>query len=357
MVRYWRRTRDRGWQRRAAVNAVGAVRDRARDADRDRDEVHGGRLGGDRRDPAAWSSAFYADAAPLPPRRPAAARRRERRRGGAARDEPGRALRRVDRRSRCARRSGTRDGSRATASARSPSPGRRTDPGLRARFRDLTNMRPDLEVLPAPRRTRRVGDRLPLGAAARRVAVRDRHRPRAVHAAVGRLGAAAPHRVQAQAAAAGRDGSGADERAGARRNAGESPPARAVCRILVSGAHAATMRAVHYARHARPRGHEGRVLRVRRRRARRACAAEWQKRAIPADLEIDEAPFRDIGEPLLRHLREITADPEAVAVVVMPELVFRGWRRLLHNQRALYVKRLLLFEPRVILVTVPYRLN
>jgi len=35
------------------------------------------------------------------------------------------------------------------------------------------------------------------------------------------------------------------------------------------------------------------------------------------------------------------------------------WRRarLLHNQRALYVKRLLLFEPRVILASVPYRLD
>ena len=41
----------------------------------------------------------------------------------------------------------------------------------------------------------------------------------------------------------------------------------------------------------------------------------------------------------------------------MPELVFRGWRRLLHNQRAFYVKRVLLFEPRVILAVVPYRLN
>ena len=34
-------------------------------------------------------------------------------------------------------------------------------------------------------------------------------------------------------------------------------------------------------------------------------------------------------------------------LVLMPELVVRGWRRLLHNQRALYVKRLLLFEPLV----------
>ena len=40
----------------------------------------------------------------------------------------------------------------------------------------------------------------------------------------------------------------------------------------------------------------------------------------------------------------------------MPELVVRGASRVLHNQRALYLKRLLLFEPRVILVSVPYQL-
>jgi hypothetical protein len=43
-------------------------------------------------------------------------------------------------------------------------------------------------------------------------------------------------------------------------------------------------------------------------------------------------------------------------VVVMPELVVRGPSRLLHNQRALYLKRLLLFEPRVILTSVPFQL-
>ena len=62
------------------------------------------------------------------------------------------------------------------------------------------------------------------------------------------------------------------------------------------------------------------------------------------------------GKPLLAYLRRITADPHAVAVVVMPELVARGTDRLLHNQRALYLKRLLLFEPRVILTSVPYQL-
>jgi hypothetical protein len=54
---------------------------------------------------------------------------------------------------------------------------------------------------------------------------------------------------------------------------------------------------------------------------------------------------------------KITADRDTVAVVVMPELIFTGLQRLLHNQRALYVKRLLHFEPHVILTTVPYRLT
>ena len=41
----------------------------------------------------------------------------------------------------------------------------------------------------------------------------------------------------------------------------------------------------------------------------------------------------------------------------MPELVFGGMSRALHNQPALYIKRLLLFEPGVILASVPYRLD
>jgi hypothetical protein len=41
----------------------------------------------------------------------------------------------------------------------------------------------------------------------------------------------------------------------------------------------------------------------------------------------------------------------------MPELIFSGAACLLHNQRALYIKRVLLFESRVILASVPYRLD
>jgi hypothetical protein len=85
--------------------------------------------------------------------------------------------------------------------------------------------------------------------------------------------------------------------------------------------------------------------------------AEWAARPMGIPLEIEEAHYRDLGDPLRRYLRRITAEPGTVAVVVMPELIFSGPQRLLHNQRALYVKRLLLFEPRVILTSVPYRLS
>ena len=74
-------------------------------------------------------------------------------------------------------------------------------------------------------------------------------------------------------------------------------------------------------------------------------------------IETCEAPYRDIGEPLLRYVRTLTDDPDVAVNVVMPELVLHGWRRALHNQRALYIKRLLLFEPQVLLSSVPYHVR
>jgi amino acid transporter len=132
-------------------------------------------------------------------------------------------------------------------------------------------------------------------------------------------------------------------------------PDRAVCRVLVSGVNAASMRAVNYAR----------TLGLEDTRAvhfafsaadARAVHGDWAVDGPRVPLEIDDAPYRDLGTPLLRYVRSLTEDPETAVVVVMPELVLHGWRRLLHNARSLYVKRLLLFEPRVILVSVPYQL-
>jgi hypothetical protein len=132
-------------------------------------------------------------------------------------------------------------------------------------------------------------------------------------------------------------------------------PKRAVVRVLVSDVNAASMRAVNYARTLGVPdtaaihfafGPEDAIA------VRRA----WLEEGPPIPLEVDDAPYRDIGVPLRRYVRDLTADGETGLVVVMPELVVRGWRRVLHNQRPLYVKRLLLFEPRVVLASVPYQL-
>jgi amino acid transporter len=135
----------------------------------------------------------------------------------------------------------------------------------------------------------------------------------------------------------------------------EGVPDRLLVRVLVSGVNAASMRAVNYAR----------TLGVEDTRAvhfafsaadARAIRRGWLEHGPRVPLDVDEAPYRDLGGPLLAHLRELTAEPGTAVLVVMPELVTRGWRRLLHNQRALYLKRLLLFEPGVVLASVPYQL-
>jgi hypothetical protein len=133
-------------------------------------------------------------------------------------------------------------------------------------------------------------------------------------------------------------------------------PARAVCRVLASGAHAATMRAVQYARTLGLEDTRAIFFADDAAEAERV-RSDWQAAPMGATLEVEEAPYRDLGDPLLRYLRRLTADESTLVVVVMPELVLHGVQRLLHNQRALYVKRLLLFEPRVVLASVPYSLG
>jgi amino acid transporter len=132
-------------------------------------------------------------------------------------------------------------------------------------------------------------------------------------------------------------------------------PTRIVARVLVSAVNAASMRAVNYARTLDV--DDVRAVHFAFSRAGgREIGEEWRRHGPRIPLEIDDAPYRDVGLPLLGYLRDLTAEPGTEVLVLMPELYTRGWRRLLHNQKALYVKRLLLFEPHVILASVPYQL-
>jgi amino acid transporter len=133
------------------------------------------------------------------------------------------------------------------------------------------------------------------------------------------------------------------------------PLGRLVVRVLVAGVDAASMRAVNYA--STLAADDVRAVHFAFSAEDAASVRrEWRQEGPRLPLEVDEAPYRDLGKPLLGHLRALTADGDTTVLVLMPEVVVRGWRRLLHNQRALYLKRLLLFEPNVVLASVPYQL-
>jgi amino acid transporter len=132
-------------------------------------------------------------------------------------------------------------------------------------------------------------------------------------------------------------------------------PSHLAVRVLVSGVHGGSMRALEYARSLDIPDTRAVSFAVDAEEAQR-FERDWLATGLNLPLDLSDAPYRDVGDPLLRYLRELTADPETAVSVVMPEIVVRGWARLLHNQRALYIKRLLLFEPRVILSSVPYQL-
>jgi amino acid transporter len=234
--------------------------------------------------------------------------------------------------------------------------GPHSDPGIRPRFRSLTDIRPDLEVLePEAGRVDAVIDylwALPRGESNFvTVVIPELFKRRSMVAAIARR-----TEFSLKLRLLTEPGVVITDVPVLAQNGTLPEPKRAACRILVSGAHAASMRAVNYAGTLGFEDTRALFFAFDHEEAAR-LREDWAEAGLRIPLEIEEAPFRDIGDPLLRNLREITADPDAVAVVIMPELIFSGPQRLLHNQRALYIKRLLLFEPRVILTSVPYRLG
>jgi amino acid transporter len=134
-------------------------------------------------------------------------------------------------------------------------------------------------------------------------------------------------------------------------------PNRTVALVFVSSANDAALRALNYARSLRATETRA-VFFALDSTEIEEIQRGWEERRIPVELSIVEAPFRDLTRPILDEVRRVTADRGSVATVVVPELVVSRWRhRLLHNQKALFIKRLLLFEPRVILSSVPYHLH
>jgi hypothetical protein len=135
---------------------------------------------------------------------------------------------------------------------------------------------------------------------------------------------------------------------------GHAPKHLAV-RVLLANVHAGSVRALNYAGSLGVEDTRAVSFAIDEDESSRFLK-EYRQAGLTIPVDLSAAPYRDIGTPLLAYIRELTEDPDTVVNIVMPEIVVRGWARFLHNQRALYIKRLLLFEPHVILSSVPYQL-
>ncbi|MDQ2709539.1 MAG: APC family permease [Actinomycetota bacterium] len=134
-------------------------------------------------------------------------------------------------------------------------------------------------------------------------------------------------------------------------------PSRVHAIVLVSGLNLATMRAVGYARATRPDVLEAVTVNVDDTDTRR-LAKVWEDREVPVPLKVVESPYREITRPVLDYVRRIrTNNPRDVVTVFIPEYVVgRWWEQVLHNQSALRLKTRLLFEPGVMVTSVPWQL-
>jgi amino acid transporter len=135
-------------------------------------------------------------------------------------------------------------------------------------------------------------------------------------------------------------------------------PSRNHAIVLVSKIHSPTLRALAYARATRPHDLTALTVSVDAEDAR-ALQEEWDRRGLPVPLTIIDSPYREITRPILDYVRNIRLQsPRDVVTVFIPEYVVgHWWEQLLHNQSALRLKGRLLFQPGVMVTSVPYQLQ
>jgi amino acid transporter len=135
-------------------------------------------------------------------------------------------------------------------------------------------------------------------------------------------------------------------------------PVRNYVIVLVGGVHNATLNAIEYGESLGPTDLRAVTFGLDPEQTER-IGNQWLENRIPVPLEMHESPFRDIGRSLTDYVRSFRPDGvNLVVTVIIPELVVTKLRhQLLHGQTALLVKRHLLFEPGVVVASVPYHLD
>ena len=135
-------------------------------------------------------------------------------------------------------------------------------------------------------------------------------------------------------------------------------PSRNHAVVLVSKVHKPTLRALAYAQATRPDTLTAVTVNVDDKDTR-TIQDEWERREIPVPLTVVDSPYREISRPIIEFVKNIRrGSPRDVVTVFIPEYVVgRWWENLLHNQSALRIKSRLLFEPGVMVTSVPWQLQ
>ena len=135
-------------------------------------------------------------------------------------------------------------------------------------------------------------------------------------------------------------------------------PSRNHAIVLVSTLHLPSLRALAYARATRPDVLEAVTVNVDD-ASTRALVADWEVAGLPVPLKVIESPYREITRPVIDYVKRVRSNnPRNVVTVFIPEYVVgHWWEQFLHNQSALRLKGRLLFEPGVMVTSVPWQLR
>jgi amino acid transporter len=134
-------------------------------------------------------------------------------------------------------------------------------------------------------------------------------------------------------------------------------PQKTVALVFVSSVNDVTIRAINYARTLDSTITRAIYFDVDPEQAHRLESA-WFEVGLEVPLDIVEAPFRDLTGPMLDEVRRFSTHANVLVNVLIPEVIVSHWWQLpLHNQNALFIKRLFLQEDRVVLTSVPFLLD
>jgi amino acid transporter len=134
-------------------------------------------------------------------------------------------------------------------------------------------------------------------------------------------------------------------------------PARHHVVVLISAVHNAVLEAIEYAEMLNPTDLRAVSFGLDPEETEQ-LGNRWLEARVPHPLEIEESPYRDLGESVVRYIKRFSPDGvDRVVTVVIPEFIVAKQRhQVLHGHTALIVKRRLLFEKGVVVVSVPYHL-